>query len=49
MGVRERIRAIRLMEKLEANPAVAERLGVVALNEIRNAQDPICVKKDNNV
>ena len=49
MGVRERIRAIRLMEKLEANPAVAERLGVVAVNAIRNAQDPICAKKDNNV
>ena len=49
MGVQERIRAIRLMEKLETNPAVAEKLGVVVVNTIRNAQDPICAKKDNNV
>lgn len=47
MGVQERIRAIRLMEKLEANPAVAEKLGVAVVNAIRNAQDPICDKKDN--
>ena len=49
MGVQERIRAIRLMEKLEANPEVAEKLGVVVANAIRNAQDPLCAKKDHNV
>ena len=49
MGVQERIRAIRLLEKLEANPVVAEKLGVVVVNAVRNAQDPICDKKDNNV
>ena len=49
MGVQERIRTIRLMEKLEANPVVAEKLGVVVVNTIRNAQDPICAKKDHNV
>lgn len=49
MGVRERIRAIRLMEKLEANPEVAEKLGIAVVNAIRNAQDPLCAKKDNNI
>ena len=49
MGVQERIRAIRLMEKLEANPEVAEKLGATVVNAIRNAQDPICAKKDHNV
>ena len=47
MGVQERIRAIRLMEKLEAKPEVAEKLGVVVINAVRNAKDPICTKKDN--
>ena len=28
MGVKERILAIRLMEKLEMNPAAAEKLGI---------------------
>ena len=49
MGVQERIRAIRLMEKLEANPAVAEKLGVAVVNAIRNAQDSICAKKNDKV
>ena len=29
MGVRERILSIRLMEKANVNPAVAEQLGIV--------------------
>ena len=33
MGTRERILAIRLIEKAQANPAVAEKLGIVVENE----------------
>ena len=32
MSVRERILTIRLMEKVNANPSVAEALGIVAQN-----------------
>ena len=36
MSVRERILAIRLMKKLQANPAYAKALGI----EVKNAQLP---------
>lgn len=32
MGIRERIRAIRLMEKVNKNPAAAEKLGIIVMN-----------------
>ena len=33
MGTRERILAIRLMEKAKVNPAAVEKLGIVVENE----------------
>lgn len=34
LGVRERIRAIRLMEKVNKNPAAAEKLGIIVMNAL---------------
>jgi len=48
LGVRERILAIRLMEKITANPAVADRLGVVVVNELHNVQEVINTEKAEN-
>lgn len=32
LGVRERIHAIRLMEKVNKNPAAGEKLGIIVMN-----------------
>ena len=48
LGVRERILAIRLMEKITANPAVAEKLGIVVVNEIQAVQERISNEKADN-
>lgn len=45
LGVRERILAIRLMDKVKATPAVAEKLGVVVVNELQNVQEEINMEK----
>ena len=48
LGVRERILAIRLMAKITANPAVAEKLGIVVVNEIQAVQERISNEKADN-
>ena len=48
LGVRERILSIRLMEKITANPAVAEKLGIVVVNEIQAVQERISNEKADN-
>ena len=48
LGVRERILAIILMEKITANPAVAEKLGIVVVNEIQAVQEGISGEKAEN-
>lgn len=48
LGVRERILAIRLMEKVKAAPAVAEKLGIVVINGLHNLQEEIQMEKADN-
>lgn len=48
LGVRERILAISLLEKVKVSPAVAEKLGIVVINEFRNMQEEINLGKADN-
>lgn len=48
LGVRERILTIRLLKKVNVSPAVAEKLGIVVINELRNMQEEINLGKADN-
>lgn len=47
-GVRERILTVRLMERVKANPAVAEKLGIALVNGIHDVKKQKGVGKADN-
>ncbi len=44
LSVKERILAIRLMDKVNANPGAAEKLGIVVVNDPEKLRDTVSEK-----
>lgn len=48
LGVRERILVIRLMEKVNAGSAAAEKLGIAVMSELHNVQEETDMEQADN-